>query len=226
MLVVKSPPANAGDIRDMGSIPESGRSPGEGHGNPLQYSSPVNPLNRGAWRATVHRVSKSWTWLKWQYAPNNSVTLTGQKGTLIHLLFFHVAIRRHFIALWRLIYFPNILASQKENLWIESILQMVNIITLDFSKVFFTCFEWVNILLWGNRSWVKFLPDSLLGMPSKYAELPGIYISKYLPCQWVHTVEKSHSASSPENLVRDDTFRYDCHFNLYVSSSVTNMKKS
>ena len=103
---------------------------------------------------------------------------------------------------------------------------MVNIITLDFSKVFFTWFEWVNILLWGNRSWVKFLPGSLLGMPSKYAELPGIYISKYLPCQWVHTVEKSHSTSSPENLVRDDTFRYDCHFNFYVSSSVTNMKKS
>ena len=51
-LVVKNPPANAGDIRDMGSIPRSGRSPGEGHGNPLQYSHLENPMDRGAWRAT------------------------------------------------------------------------------------------------------------------------------------------------------------------------------
>ena len=46
---------------------------------PTPVVFPVNPLNRGAWMATVHRVSKSWTWLKWQYVPNNSVTLTGQK---------------------------------------------------------------------------------------------------------------------------------------------------
>ena len=55
---VKNPPANAGDIRDMGSIPGSGRSPGEGNGNPLQYSCPENPMDRGAWRATVHGVAK------------------------------------------------------------------------------------------------------------------------------------------------------------------------
>ena len=59
--VVKNLPANAGDIRDMGSIPESGRSPGKGHGNSLQYSCLENPMDRGAWRATVHRVAKSWT---------------------------------------------------------------------------------------------------------------------------------------------------------------------
>ena len=63
-LVVKNPPANAGDIRDVGSIPGSGRSPGGGHGNPLQYSCLENPLDRGAWWATVHRVAKSWTQLK------------------------------------------------------------------------------------------------------------------------------------------------------------------
>ena len=51
-LVVKSPPANAGDIRDMGLIPGSGRCPGGGHGNPLQYSCLENPMNRGAWWAT------------------------------------------------------------------------------------------------------------------------------------------------------------------------------
>jgi len=63
-LVVKNPPAKAGDRRDPGSIPGSGRSPGEGHGNPLQYSCLENPVDRGAWQATVHRISKSRTQLK------------------------------------------------------------------------------------------------------------------------------------------------------------------
>ena len=66
-LVVKNPPANAGDIRDMGSVPgsgASGRSPGGGHGNPLQYSCLENPMDRGAWWVTVHRVAKSRTRLK------------------------------------------------------------------------------------------------------------------------------------------------------------------
>ena len=58
-LVVKNLPANAGDLRDMGSIPGLGRSPGEGHGNPLQYSGLENPRDRGAWWATVHGVAKS-----------------------------------------------------------------------------------------------------------------------------------------------------------------------
>ena len=57
-LVVKNPPAKAGDRRDPGSIPGSERSPGEGHGNPLQYSCLENPVDRGAWQATVTR---SWT---------------------------------------------------------------------------------------------------------------------------------------------------------------------
>ena len=58
-LVVKNVPANAGDIRDMGSIPGSGRSLGEGHGNPLQDSCLENPVDRGAQRTTVHRVAES-----------------------------------------------------------------------------------------------------------------------------------------------------------------------
>ena len=62
-LVEKNLPVNAGDRRDMGLIPGSGRSPGGGHGNPLQYCM-ENPMDRGAWRATVHRVTKSWTRLK------------------------------------------------------------------------------------------------------------------------------------------------------------------
>ena len=61
---VKNLPASAGDVRDAGSIPGSGRSPGGGHGNPLQYSSLETPLDRGAWRATVHRVTKNRTQLK------------------------------------------------------------------------------------------------------------------------------------------------------------------
>ena len=63
-LVIKNPPANAGDVRDPGSIPGSGISPGEGNGNPLQYSCLENPTDRGAWQATVHRIAKSWTQLK------------------------------------------------------------------------------------------------------------------------------------------------------------------
>ena len=64
MLVVKNPPASAGDARDMGSIPGSGRSPGEEHDNLLQYSCLENPMDRGTWRATVHGVTRSWTGLK------------------------------------------------------------------------------------------------------------------------------------------------------------------
>ena len=60
--VVNNLPANA---RDMGSIPGSGRSPGGGHGNPLSYSCLENPMDRGAWQATVHRVTQSRTQLKW-----------------------------------------------------------------------------------------------------------------------------------------------------------------
>ena len=61
-LVVKTPPA--GGIRDMGWIPRLGTSPGGGHGNPLQYSCLENYMDRGTWWATVHRVTKSQTWLK------------------------------------------------------------------------------------------------------------------------------------------------------------------
>ena len=61
VLVIKDLPANAGDIRDTGSIPGSGRSPGEGYGNSLQYSCPENSMDREVWRATVHWVTKSRT---------------------------------------------------------------------------------------------------------------------------------------------------------------------
>ena len=56
--MVKNLPVNAGDLKDTGSIPGMGRSPGGRHGNPLQYSCLENPMDRGAWRAMVHRVAK------------------------------------------------------------------------------------------------------------------------------------------------------------------------
>ena len=68
-LAVKNPPANVGDVRDTGWIPGSGRSPGKGNGNLLQYSCLENPMERGVWQATVHSVAKSDTtvWLSSQW---------------------------------------------------------------------------------------------------------------------------------------------------------------
>ena len=70
VLVVKSPPANAGDLREVASIPGSERSPGGGPGNPILHSCLEDPMDRGAWgregvgRATVHEVTRSWKQLK------------------------------------------------------------------------------------------------------------------------------------------------------------------
>ena len=63
VLVIKNPPVNAGDVRGAGLIAGLERSPGGGNGNPLQYSGLENPLDRGAWWATVHGVAKSQTQL-------------------------------------------------------------------------------------------------------------------------------------------------------------------
>ena len=98
VLVVKNPPANTGDIRDVGSIRRSGRFPGGGHGNSLRYSCPENPMSRGSWWATVHRVAKSQTRLKRLHActdPRNMMSdfmggawmLVGVGGWFIFLLF-------------------------------------------------------------------------------------------------------------------------------------------
>ena len=61
VLVVKNPPTSARDIKYMGSVPGSGRSPGGGHGKLHQYSYLENPMDRGACQAVVHRVAQSWT---------------------------------------------------------------------------------------------------------------------------------------------------------------------
>ena len=62
--MVKNLPASSGNVRDVGLIPVLGRSPGGGHGNPLQYSCLENPMDRGAWQATVHKVAESQTRLE------------------------------------------------------------------------------------------------------------------------------------------------------------------
>ena len=73
--VVKNPLANAGDTGDMGSVPGSGRSSGGGNGNPLQYSCPGNPMDRGAWQAKVHWVAKSQTQLHdWEHTHTHTHT--------------------------------------------------------------------------------------------------------------------------------------------------------
>ena len=64
VLLVKNPPANAREVRDACRSPGLGRSPGDEHGNPLQYSCLENPMDRGAWWATVHGVAESLTQLK------------------------------------------------------------------------------------------------------------------------------------------------------------------
>ena len=74
-LVVNNLPANAEDVRVAGLIPGSGRPPGGGNGNPLQYSCLGNTMDRGAWWATVHKVSKSWT------RPSQAHKGLGHQGT-------------------------------------------------------------------------------------------------------------------------------------------------
>ena len=80
--VLKSLPANAGDIRDAGSIPGSGRSPGGGHGNPLQHSCLQSLMDRRAWRATVHRVAKSQTQPKRLSARDHSILASTHRTPL------------------------------------------------------------------------------------------------------------------------------------------------
>ena len=74
--MVKNPPPNAENMRDSGLISGLRRSPGGGHGNPLQHSCLVNPMDRGAWQATVHRVAKSQTQLSDSYTHTHTHTHT------------------------------------------------------------------------------------------------------------------------------------------------------
>ena len=90
VLVVKNLPSNAGDVRDLGLIPGSGKSPGEGHSNPLQYSCLENPMDRGAWRVMVHRVTKSRTRLK-RVSTDEQYSIV----RIYHILFIHLSVDGH-----------------------------------------------------------------------------------------------------------------------------------
>ena len=81
--MVKNLLANAGDTRDPGLMPGSGRSSGGGNGKPLQYSCLENSLDRGAWRATVHGVAKNWTWLSTAHSTAYADVAKGQKLVFI-----------------------------------------------------------------------------------------------------------------------------------------------
>ena len=97
MLAVENLPANAGDLRNMGSIHGLGRSPGEGSGNPLQYSCLQNPTGRGVRQATVHRVTKSWTWLKPLSMPHAQIQYVPTEGlSPVAQLYFS----SNFLCLW------------------------------------------------------------------------------------------------------------------------------
>ena len=88
----KEPPASAGDIRDVGSIPRSGRSSGGGHGNPLQYLCLKNPMDRGAWWATVDGVTKSWTRLSAHTHHDTAKTETSPASLLWGILHLWVCV--------------------------------------------------------------------------------------------------------------------------------------
>ena len=85
-LASKESTCSAGDTGDRDSIPESGRYPGGKNGNPLQYSGLENPMDRGAWRATVHRVTKSWTQLK-QFSIHKSEIKVLPKTSALSVIF-------------------------------------------------------------------------------------------------------------------------------------------
>ena len=103
---VKNLPVNAGDARDVGSVPGSGRSSGKGDGNPLQYSCRENPMDRGAWPARVHEVTKSQTrlrgWARSRLCTESSALLTthnyglGQEKIWNNFIFFTLWSRHFF----------------------------------------------------------------------------------------------------------------------------------
>ena len=82
-LVAQNIKVSAYNAGDLGLIPGSRRSPGEGNGNPLQYSCLENPMDRGAWWATVHRVTRSWTWL-WNFILSVGLCSAGMAFLSLH----------------------------------------------------------------------------------------------------------------------------------------------
>ena len=94
MLVVKNLSASAGDVRDAGSIPEWGRFLGERNGNPLQHSCLENSMDRGAWRAAVHGITKSQTQLKWLSSNGSSHSFNSHNNPRRYTLWFSLHISK------------------------------------------------------------------------------------------------------------------------------------
>ena len=95
-LVVKNPPANAGDMRDVSLIPGSGKFPGGGHGNPLQCSWLKNPMDRGFWQAAAHGVAQNWTWLN-RLSTHNTFNQTDFRSNPSSTTFCVILSKSHFL---------------------------------------------------------------------------------------------------------------------------------
>ena len=121
--MVKNPPANAGDIRDVGSIPGWGRSPGGGHGNPLQYSCQENSMDRGAWLATFHGVKKNMNWATWLNMTEQLIHFQKLKifWNYLNLFFWKylydgmIGIQRIYNKLYTLIYWASVSIQEVDN---------------------------------------------------------------------------------------------------------------
>ena len=121
--MVKNLPVNAGDIRDVGSIPGWGRSPGGGHGNPLQYSCQENSMDRGAWLATVHGVKKNMNWATWLNMTEQLIHFQKLKifRNYLNLFFWKylydgmIGIQRIYNKLYTLIYWASVSIQEVDN---------------------------------------------------------------------------------------------------------------
>ena len=167
-LVVKNLPASAGDIRDVASIPGLGRSPGGGHVNPLQYSCLENPMDRGAWQATVPRVTKSRRWLK-QLARACTVDLqccayfcSQQSDSVIHMY-------RHFFSYS----FP---------LWFITAYWILFLVLYRRTLLFIhPTYNSLHLLIPGSQSFPPHLPTT-----SATTSLISMFVSLFLFHRYVH----------------------------------------
>ena len=125
-LVAQGLKASACNAGNLGSIPGSGRSPGEGNSNPLQYSCLENPMDRGAWRATVHGVTKSWTWLMqlsmhvWTVTWKALLSSTIFQNLLKFMSTETVVLSKHLILCQPLLLLPSISQHQGLFQWVSS----------------------------------------------------------------------------------------------------------
>ena len=150
--------ANAGDVRDTGSNPGSGRSSGEGHDNPLQYSCLENPIDRGAWWATVHGVTKSQTWL-------SNLACTQHVHVYVYPMKYknelsseQEDIQRDFSSLWKQVSACGIFFISTEEIGLIKILKLIATKGLEFSKLSIPLLlenrEELTVLTYKLQTWI------------------------------------------------------------------------